>query len=74
MSQPQKTMTVLEHIFITATEDQGKALDEAVEFGKGKGWPLVSIIWKDLNDAGHHRFTIAYMGDLPAEIPEATTE
>jgi hypothetical protein len=67
-------MTVLEHIFITPTEDQGKGLDEAVEFGKSKEWQLVSVIWKDLNPAGHHRFIIAYLGHLPAEIPEATEE
>lgn len=51
----------MEHLFTTPEPDQDKALDEAVEFGKSKGWQLISIIWSHKNSADHHCFTISFV-------------
>jgi hypothetical protein len=60
MSAEQRKVIEVDTIVLTQdveyaakAQDQGKALDEAVEWAKSKGWELVSVIWKEETDNGH---------------------
>lgn len=53
-------------VYYTADEqDQGKALDECVEWAKTR-FALISIIWKELDEKGKHVFTINYLDKVDA--------
>jgi hypothetical protein len=45
--------------YAAKAQDQGQALDEAVEWAKSKGWELVSVVWREETDNGHV-FVVTY--------------